>query len=240
MSADTKTKLIDAYKKNREIIFLVLAVVVAVIVYFAPLPDTISLGDKTATLTHQGRLTMTLLGLCHRHVGDGGRLFRGDLDPRDDPHGAAGRHRGHGGGHRQGRRDRARGGRRPGGADQDRVRQQPRLLLPRRLPPDGGLREIGAGRADDARDPPGARDRHPDGRAGLSHHGDGHLHVGHRHGGGGHDDPAGGGALQERRHQAGQKQLRQGAHDRLLLGRGLRRYRDARRVRPQSRSPSDT
>jgi solute carrier family 13 (sodium-dependent dicarboxylate transporter), member 2/3/5 len=64
MSADTKTRLIDAYKKNKETVFLILAILVAVIVYFAPLPETISLGDKTATLTHQGRLTMTLLAFA--------------------------------------------------------------------------------------------------------------------------------------------------------------------------------
>jgi len=64
MSADTKGPLIDLYKKNREVVFLFLAVVVAFIVYYAPLPETISLGDKTTVLTHQGRLTMTLLAFA--------------------------------------------------------------------------------------------------------------------------------------------------------------------------------
>ncbi len=64
MPADMKTPLIDAYKKNREVIFLFLAVVVALVVYYAPLPDTISLGEKTATLTYQGRITMALLSFA--------------------------------------------------------------------------------------------------------------------------------------------------------------------------------
>ncbi|MBN2223922.1 MAG: DASS family sodium-coupled anion symporter [Deltaproteobacteria bacterium] len=64
MSADTKRLLIDCYNKNKEVIFFFLAIVVACIVYYAPLPETISLGDKTATLTHQGRITMTLLSFA--------------------------------------------------------------------------------------------------------------------------------------------------------------------------------
>jgi sodium-dependent dicarboxylate transporter 2/3/5 len=64
MSADTKRLLIDLYNKNKEVIFFLLAIVVACIVYYAPLPETISLGDKTATLTHQGRITMTLLSFA--------------------------------------------------------------------------------------------------------------------------------------------------------------------------------
>jgi sodium-dependent dicarboxylate transporter 2/3/5 len=64
MPTDLKSTLIDFCKKNREIIFLCLAVVVAVIVYYSPLPQTITLGEKTAELTYQGRVTMSLLSFA--------------------------------------------------------------------------------------------------------------------------------------------------------------------------------
>ncbi len=64
MPTDAKRTLAEFYKNNSEIIFFFLAVIVALIVYYSPLPETITLGEKTATLTHQGRLTMTLLAFA--------------------------------------------------------------------------------------------------------------------------------------------------------------------------------
>jgi sodium-dependent dicarboxylate transporter 2/3/5 len=64
MPPSSKASLLDFYGKNKEIVFFFLAVIVAVIVYYSPLPDTITLGDKTATLTYQGRITMTLLSFA--------------------------------------------------------------------------------------------------------------------------------------------------------------------------------
>jgi solute carrier family 13 (sodium-dependent dicarboxylate transporter), member 2/3/5 len=64
MSAPESRGFIETFKKNRETIFFLLAIFVALAVYFSPLPQTITLGDKTAELTYQGRITMALLSFA--------------------------------------------------------------------------------------------------------------------------------------------------------------------------------
>jgi sodium-dependent dicarboxylate transporter 2/3/5 len=64
MSQDSTRAPLNLLKKHKETVYFLLAIAVAAAVFFSPLPETISLGDKTATLTYQGRITMTLLAFA--------------------------------------------------------------------------------------------------------------------------------------------------------------------------------
>ncbi len=64
MTATPKPAFLETVKKNRDILFFFLAAVIALIVFYAPLPDVIHLGGKTADLTYQGRITLALLSFA--------------------------------------------------------------------------------------------------------------------------------------------------------------------------------